>query len=107
MAATTLAAEAFVLFFAGLVAKDLSSLSTGQALGISAALAVACLVAAGALRSVGGYVLGSVLQLWIIGFGFWVPMMFGIGGLFAVLWITSLVLGTRMERENAQRFGSQ
>jgi hypothetical protein len=106
MAATTLAAEAFVVFFAGLVAKDLSSLSTGAALGISAAISIACLVAAGALRSTAGYVLGSVLQVWIIGYGFWLHSMFGVGAIFAVLWITSLVLGTRMERENRERFGT-
>ena len=106
MAATTLAAEAFVLFFAGLVAKDLSTLSFGAALGISGALAVACLVAAGSLRGRGGYLLGSLLQVGIIGFGFWLHSMFFVGGLFAVLWVVSLVLGTRMERENAERFGA-
>jgi hypothetical protein len=106
MAATTLTCEALVVIFAGLVAKDLSSLSLGAALGISAALAVGCLLAAGMLRSRGGYVLGSVLQVLIIGYGFWVPMMFFVGALFAGLWILSLVLGTRVEREAERRWGT-
>ena len=98
MAATTLTAEALVVIFAGLVAKDLSSLSLGAALGISAALAVACLAAAGLLRSRFGYAIGSVLQVLIIGYGVWIHTMFFVGGLFAVLWITSLVVGAGLER---------
>jgi hypothetical protein len=98
MAATTLTAEALVVIFAGLVAKDLSSLSLGAALGISAALAVACLVAAGLLRSRIGYAIGSVLQVLIIGYGVWIHTMFFVGSLFAVLWISSLVVGARLER---------
>lgn len=104
-AATTLTCEALVVVFAGLVAMRLSSLSTAQALGISVALAVACLVAAGLLRRRIGYVLGSVLQLLVICYGFWVPTMWFVGGLFAVLWIFSLVAGTRAEREALRRFG--
>jgi hypothetical protein len=104
MAATTLTCEALVVIFAGLVAKDLSSLSLGQALGISAALAIGCLVAAGMLRSRSGYVVGSVLQVLVIGYGFWLHTMFFVGALFAGLWITSLVMGTRAEAEALRRY---
>jgi Protein of unknown function (DUF4233) len=101
MAATTLTAEALVVIFAGLVAKDLSSLSLGTALGISGGLFVGCLVAAGLLRGRAGYVLGSLLQVLIIGYGIWLPVMFFIGGVFTVLWITSLVVGARLERDSS------
>lgn len=93
------------MIFAGLVAKDLSSLSVGAALGISAALAVGCLLAAGMLRTRIGYVVGSVLQVLIIGYGFWLHTMFFVGVLFAGLWILSLVMGTRAEREAERRWG--
>jgi hypothetical protein len=105
IAATTLSCEALVVIFAGLVAKDLSSLSVGAALGISAALAVGCLFAAGMLGSRRGYVLGSVLQVLIIGYGFWLSSMFFVGVLFAGLWILALVMGTRAEREAERRWG--
>jgi uncharacterized protein DUF4233 len=105
IAATTLTCEALVVIFAGLVAKDLSELSLGAALGISAVLAVACLVTAGMLRSRRGYVVGSLLQLLIIGYGFWLPTMFIVGTLFTALWILALVLGTRAEREAERRWG--
>jgi hypothetical protein len=101
MAASTLTLEAFVVFFAALVAKDLSSLSTPAAVGAGAAIAVGCLLVAGLLRFRVGYLLGSVLQLVLIGTGFWVPMMFFIGVVFAALWVASLYWGTRIERERA------
>ena len=105
MAATTLSSEALVIFFAGLVARQLSSLSTGASLGISAALAVACLLAAGMLRSRSGYVFGSVLQVLVFGFGFWVHTMLFLGALFAVLWVASIVMGERAKRTAAARWG--
>lgn len=101
LAATTLVLEAFVLVFAALVAMRLSGLSVTQALVCGGGLAVACLVAAGLLRSRVGYVLGWALQLVLILTGIVVPMMFGIGVLFTVLWVAGLVVGTKVERERA------
>jgi hypothetical protein len=99
LAAATVSLEAFVVFFAGLVAKDLSSLSTGAALGFFSALAVACLLTAALLRRPGGYVVGWVVQAAVIASGFWVPVMFFLGGVFAVLWWVALSQGARIERE--------
>jgi Protein of unknown function (DUF4233) len=98
LAAATVSLEAFV-FFAGLVAKDLSSLSTGAALGLFSALAVACLLTAGLLRRPWGYGVGWVVQATVIASGFWVPVMFFLGGVFAVLWWVALSQGARIERE--------
>lgn len=92
------------MFFAGLVAKELTSLTTGAALGISWGLALVCLLTAGMLRSSAGYVVGSVLQVLILGFGYWVHSMIFLGILFGGLWIASLVLGRKMNRENAERW---
>jgi hypothetical protein len=99
LAAATVSLEAFVVFFAGLVAKDLSSLSTGAALGLFSALAVACLLTAGLLRRPWGYGVGWVVQAAVIASGFWVPVMFFLGGVFAVLWWVALSQGARIERE--------
>jgi hypothetical protein len=101
LAATILALEAFVVFFAALVAKDLSGLSASTALLGGGALALACLVVAGLLRSTAGYVLGWAVQLMMIATGFWVPAMFFLGVLFAGLWVTALRVGARIERERA------
>jgi hypothetical protein len=103
LAASTLFFEALVVFFAALVAKDLSSLSTGAALGLFGGLAIACLLTAGLLRHPAGYVVGSVLQIAVVCSGFWVPMMFFLGGVFALLWFLALRLGRRAEAEARAR----
>jgi len=97
LGASTLGFEALVVFFAGLVAKDLSSLSTGAALGMTGGLAVACLLTAGLLRHPAGYAVGWVLQVAVVGLGFWVPVMFLLGGIFAVLWFFALRIGRQLE----------
>jgi hypothetical protein len=102
LAAATVSLEAFVVFFAGLVAKDLSSLSTGGALAVFGGLAVACLLTAGLLRRPWGYALGWAVQAAVIVTGFWVPVMFFLGALFALLWFVALQQGARIEREQAE-----
>ena len=101
LAAATISLEALVLFFAGLVAKDLSHLSPGAALGLFWALAVAGLVTAGLLRTRAGYVVGWLVQAAAIASGFWVPVMFFLGSVFALLWYAALAQGARIERERA------
>ena len=108
-AASVLVTEALVVLFAGLVAYGLELAPTGAILGGGGALALVALLAAGLLRrGVVGYVMGSMLQLLIVAAGLVVPMMFGIGGIFAVLWVVSLRVGgqidvERVERERAER----
>jgi hypothetical protein len=101
LAATVLVLEAFVLFFAALVAKDLSGLTVAQAVGGGGVLALLCLLTAGLLRHRVGYLVGWVLQLVMILTGIVVPMMFGIGVLFTALWVAGLFVGTKVERERA------
>ncbi len=102
LAAATVSLEAFVVFFAGLVAKDLSSLSAGAALALFSGLAVACLLTAGLLRRPWGYGFGWVVQAAVIASGVLVPVMFFLGALFAVLWFFALQQGARIERERAE-----
>src|SRR4051794_24424271 len=101
LAAATVSLEAFVVFFAGLVAKDLSSLSTGAALAVFGGLAVACLLTAGVLGRSWGYAFGWCVQAAAIATGFVVPVMFFLGALFALLWFVALQQGARIERERA------
>ena len=102
LAAATLSLEAFVVFFAGLVAKDTSSLSTVAALGLFGGLALACLLVAGLLRRRWGYAAGWVLQAAATASGIWVPAMFFLGVLFAMIWWAALSQGARIEREQAE-----
>lgn len=101
IAASILVLEAFVLFFAAIVAKDLSDLTPATALVGGGALALLCVLTAGLLRMRAGYAIGWVLQAVMIATGVVVPMMFGIGLLFAALWAVGLHQGARIERERA------
>jgi hypothetical protein len=91
-----------VVFFAALVAKDLTSLGTATAVGAGVALALACLVVAGTLGRRGGFAAGWVLQVLVVTTGVWVPAMIFLGVLFAALWVGALRLGARIERERAR-----
>jgi fatty acid desaturase len=101
LAAAVLGFEGLTVFFAALVAMTQSSLGRTTALGSGGALAVACLVAAGLLRSPVGTAFGWVLQVLIVVIGVWVPMMFFLGAVFAALWLTALRVGGRIDREKA------
>jgi hypothetical protein len=102
LAASTVTLEAFVVFFAGLVAKDLSSLSTGASLALFGGLALACLLTAGVLRRPWGYAFGWAVQVAAVATGFWVPVMFFLGGVFAVIWFVAQQQCARIEREQAE-----
>ncbi len=102
LAAATVSLEAFVVFFAGLVAKDLSPLSTGASLALFGGLAVACVLTAGVLGRPWGYGFGWVVQGAVVASGVVVPTMFFLGSVFVVLWFVALQQGARIEREQAE-----
>jgi hypothetical protein len=101
-AATTLACEALLVFFATLVASQLSSVGQTTSLIAGGVLLLLCVLCAGALRSRAGYAFGWVLQVVMVAAGFVVPMMFGIGLGFAVIWFFALRIGARVDREKAE-----
>lgn len=111
LALLVLVAEALVVGFATLVAKDLSGLTQTQALVGGGGLALLCLVAAGLLRSRLGYLLGWVVQVLMIASALWVPLMLFLGLAFAGLWVAVLVQGSKADaltacRERAAREGA-
>jgi len=65
-----------------------------------------CLLAAGLLRTPAGYALGSTVQILVVAGGFIVPAMFFLGGLFALLWVSAILVARRAARVVAARAGS-
>ena len=90
--------------FALLIAKD--SASNAQ-LWLGAGLAIALLLSAGLLKRKGGYLLGSILQIFMISYGLVIWHMYYMGGLFALLWITAIALGRRGEAIKASLIEKQ
>jgi len=101
IAASVLVFEGMVVFFATLVALDLSDVDHATLWWTGGTLAVACLLAAGLLGRPWGYQVGSALQVLVIAAGFLVPAMFVLGAVFAALWFLALHLGRKVARMQA------
>jgi hypothetical protein len=103
IAAAVLVFEGMVVFFATLVALDLSDVDDGTLWWVGGTVSLACLVAAGLLRRPWGYAVGTALQLLVVAAGLVVPVMFFLGLLFAGLWFFVLYLGRKVERAQQER----
>ena len=99
MAAAVLTMESLLMGFALLIAKD-SATSTQLILG--GVLALLFILTAGLLKRTGGYLLGSILQLFLISYGLVVWHMYYMGGLFLLLWVAAISLGRRGEAIKAR-----
>jgi hypothetical protein len=99
LSAAVLSMEAFVMGFAVLLAMGEH---TGGVLALGGALAIALLLNAGLMKKKVGWVLGSVLQLAMIGYGYVVTSMYFMGALFAALWIAAFLVGRKGEAIRAE-----
>lgn len=98
LASSVLAMEIMVMGFAVLLAsKDHSAI----ALGLGGVIAALLLVAAAMLRSRVGWVLGSILQLALVAYGFVTTPLFFLGALFMGLWVAAIVVGRKGEAARA------
>ena len=89
--------------FAGLVAYGLDLAEPMVLWAVFGGVGLGLIAAAVAVRLPGGLVVGSVLQVAVLGLGVAIPMVFVVGGIFVVLWIVAVRLGRRIDRERAER----
>jgi len=101
--AAVLVFEGLVIFFATLVALDLSDIDHATLWSVGGGGALLCVLLAGFLRRPWGIAAGSVLQVAVVAAGFVVPAMFVLGLVFAALWFVALHLGRKVERLQASR----
>jgi hypothetical protein len=102
IAATLLVLEAVVVMLAIPVAVVVGDLEPAVAIPAGLGIALLCVASAGMVRrGRPGYVLGSVSQVAAIATGFVVPVMFFLGGLFALLWVVLLRIGPEVDRARA------
>ena len=85
----------FWLAFPGMLL--VSSRGLAISLGVTAAASLLALVASLTLKRPYGYPLGWLTQLVGIALGLLTSMMFVVGIVFAVIWVTSFVLGRKIE----------
>lgn len=101
MCAAVLCLEAIALGLTTPVLISIAGVATGTALAVGLGLAIVCLVLAGMLRAEWAYAMGYVVQAAAIALGFVIPVMFGLGAIFAALWAGADLLGRKIERERA------
>lgn len=82
----------------------ISDIRPAVALPIGLGLALLCVLVAGMLRRESAYLLGHLLQVAAVALGFLAPLMFVVGGVFALLWATAYGLGRKIEGERAAAF---
>ena len=99
LSAAVLSMEAFVMGFAVLLAMGEHA---GGVLALGGALAIVLLLNAGLMKKKVGWVIGSALQLAMIGYGYVVTPMYFMGALFAALWIAAFVVGRKGEAIRAE-----
>lgn len=106
MCAAVLCLEAITLGLTTPVMVTIADVPAGTALTVGLGLAVVCLLLAGMLRTEWAYLAGYALQVAAIGLGFVVPVMFGLGTIFAALWVGADLLGRKIERERAEAWAA-
>ena len=95
---SVLIAESMTLGFAILLAmKDASN----TAIIYGCVVALLLFVAAGLVRRPGGFVIGWIMQIAMIGFGFVEPAFFIIGVVLIGLWVAAIVVGRKGEAARA------
>lgn len=98
LGASVLIAESMTMGFAILLAmKDHSN----AAIIYGCVLSFLLFVAAGLVRRPGGFVIGSLMQIAMISFGFVLPSFFIIGVALIGLWAAAIIVGRKGEAARA------
>ena len=99
LSAAVLAMEDFVMAFAVLLAMGEHS---GAALSLGGVIAILLLLNAGLMKKKIGWVIGSILQIAMISYGYIVTSMYFMGALFTGLWIAAYGVGRKGEAIRAE-----
>lgn len=97
LGSAVLVMEFFIMGFALLIAKDheTSTIIAG------AVIAILFLLTPGLLKKKAGWILGSILQLLMIGYAVVVPSLAFLALIFGGLWIAAIVVGRKGEAARA------
>jgi len=98
LGASVLVMESMTLGFAILLAMKEHS-SAGIIYG--SIISLLLFLTAGLLKRPSGFYIGSVLQIFMIAFGFLVPSFFFIGVIFIGLWVAAIIVGRKGEAARA------
>ncbi len=94
-------AELLVVFLGALVAFGLKAVDPVTAFVGGGVLCVMMVAVIPLLRFRWGLICGWVLQGVIVATGIVMPMMYVVGGLFAIMWVYCMIVGARIDREKS------
>lgn len=104
LGASVLVMESLTVGFAILLAiKDQSTVG----IIFGSILALLLFATAGILKRRSGFYVGTVLQVFVIAFGFFVASFFIVGVVFAGLWAAAIIVGRKGEAARAKLMASQ
>lgn len=98
LGSAVLAMEVIVMGFAVLLASKNES---DELLILGGIIAFLLIIAAGMLRKRSGWILGSLLQVAMLAYGFVTTPLFFLGALFGGLWVAAIVVGRKGEAARA------
>lgn len=105
LGATVLVMEALTLSFGLLLAMSATYSVDAIWLLAGGALALLLILTAGLLKRKSGWIIGSILQVGVLAYGFVVTAMFAMGALYTGLWIAAIVVGRKGEAARARLSG--
>lgn len=104
LGSSVLVIEAIVVMLAALVAGGTGAIdSVGTSLAIGGAIALLLILSVATLGRPLGITVGWIMQVLVLAWGFWVPTMWLVGGIFALLWFLAVRNGSRIDEMRARR----
>lgn len=99
---TMLVLEAFVVLFATLTASRLIDVPASTVWIVGGVLALVLVILSRTVAAPGGYIAGSVVQVPVLAISIVIPLMIPVAVVFIALWVVSLWLGAKIDRERAE-----
>ena len=96
-----MAFEAFVVFFAMLVAFGLKVADGPTVWAVGLSISFLLIITPAVLGKKYSYAWGWFLQVVVVSTGIWVPLMYVIGGIFVCLWAWAMIAGSTIDKARA------
>lgn len=95
----TLSIEIIVIFIAGLTAYGLKLAEPTPVWVTTGVMVALCLLALGLMRFPIGIGVAAIVQVLLIASGLFIPTMWFLGAVFAIIWVVAVMLGRKIDRE--------
>lgn len=101
-AMSTLITQVIVVWLGYIGMIQVEAIRLGAAAAACGVVTALCLAAVAGLRRRWGYVLGWLAQAATVALGLLTPWMYAMGIIFALIWVTCIVLGRRIETQRRE-----